>query len=252
MSLYADHAALYALAFDWDVEEEATWLLERLGRECRSVLEPGCGPGRHLAAFARRGRDVAGLDASATMVALARQRLAASKLTADVVLGDMRDFELGRRFGGAICPINTLAHLTPDGLQQHLDCMRRHLPPGGRYLVQLDLRDQAEDSASHSESWEASGEDTTIRITWAVEDIDPTAGREVHRSRIEILTGERAGEVVEELHDMTAWTPESWPAATANAGFSTAATYDGDREGRPEVPVGRAGPLLWHELVRRS
>jgi SAM-dependent methyltransferase len=74
MGLYDDHAALYALAFDGDVEDETTWLLERLGRGCRSVLEPGCGPGRHLTALARRGLEVAGLDASPAMMELARRR----------------------------------------------------------------------------------------------------------------------------------------------------------------------------------
>jgi len=71
MGLYNDHAALYALAFDWDVEDEVTWLLARLGQACASVLEPGCGPGRHVAALALRGLEVAGVDASPAMVALA-------------------------------------------------------------------------------------------------------------------------------------------------------------------------------------
>jgi SAM-dependent methyltransferase len=229
-----------------------TWLLARLGHDCRRVLEPGCGPGRHLAAIARRGLDVAGLDSSPAMVALARRRLAASGVTADVVLGDMRDFELGRRFGGAVCPVNTLAHLAPDELRRHLEGMRRHLTERARYLVQLGLRDQAEHAVADAHWWDMAGEDMSIRVTWAVEDVDMEAHREVHRSRIEILTGERAGEVVEDLHDMTVWTPESWLAATASAGFTVTATYDGDRSSRPPVPIGRAGPLLWHELVRRA
>jgi SAM-dependent methyltransferase len=244
--LYDDHAALYALAFDWDIDDEATWLLARLGRGCRSVLEPGCGPGRHLAAFARRGLEVVGLDVSPAMAALARRRLADSGLAGDVVLGDMRDFDLGRCFDGAVCPINTLAHLAPDGLEQHLGCMRRHLAACGRYLVQLALRGEETDAAADASRWEMSADDMTIRITWAVEDVDVERRREVHRSRIEVLTGERAGEVVEELHDMTVWTPKSWLAATANAGFTVTATYDGDRSSRPRVPAGRSGPLLWH------
>jgi hypothetical protein len=53
--LYTDDAELYDIAFDWDVSDEVEWLLERLGAECRSVLEPGCGSGRMLDALARRG-----------------------------------------------------------------------------------------------------------------------------------------------------------------------------------------------------
>src|SRR5438067_530685 len=52
--LYTDDAELYDILFDWDVEEEVDWLFERLGRPA-SVLEPGCGSGRMLESFARRG-----------------------------------------------------------------------------------------------------------------------------------------------------------------------------------------------------
>ena len=99
--LYERYAELYDLAFDWDIEDEVEWLLERLGPECRSVLEPGCGSGRVLEALARRGLEVVGLDSSPAMVELARAR------GLEVVLGDMTDFDLGRTFDGAVCPINT-------------------------------------------------------------------------------------------------------------------------------------------------
>jgi hypothetical protein len=41
--IYSDEAELYDIAFDWDLSDEAAWLVERLGPDCRSVLEPGCG-----------------------------------------------------------------------------------------------------------------------------------------------------------------------------------------------------------------
>ena len=38
----------------------------------------------------------------------------------------MSDFELGRRFDGALCPINTLSYLLDDeSAARHLDCMAR-------------------------------------------------------------------------------------------------------------------------------
>lgn len=38
--IYSDDE-LYDIAFDWDVSAEADWLVERLGPQCASVLEPG-------------------------------------------------------------------------------------------------------------------------------------------------------------------------------------------------------------------
>jgi SAM-dependent methyltransferase len=231
--LYERHAELYDLAFDWDIEAEVDWLLGRLGPDCRSVLEPGCGSGRVLEPLARRGLEVAGIDRSAAMVELARAR------GLEVVLADMTDFDLGRTFDGALCPINTLAHLSPGELGRHLGHMGRHLRPGARYLVQLQLGDEA-----HSSEWETNG----LRIVWATERVDRAAGRRQDRSRIELASGE----VVEELHDMTLWTPGAWAAAVAESPFSQTALFDGTEEGYPAVRPGSEGRMLWSELTREG
>jgi SAM-dependent methyltransferase len=56
--LYEDDAELYDIAFDWDISDEADWLVERL--QATTVLEPGCGAGRMLEALADRGYQVVG------------------------------------------------------------------------------------------------------------------------------------------------------------------------------------------------
>jgi SAM-dependent methyltransferase len=229
--LYERHAELYDLAFRWDIEGEVDWLLGRLGPECRSVLEPGCGSGRVLEVLARRGLEAVGIDRSPAMVKLARAR------GAEVVLADMTDLELGRSFDGAVCPINTLAHLTPEELARHLDRMGRHLRPGARYLVQLQLGGEP-----HSSRWETD----TLRVAWTTEHVDIGAGRQQQRSRIELASGE----VVEELHELTLWTPEAWAAAIQASPFTERAVFDGAQDGYPAVEPGAEGPMLWHELTR--
>ena len=251
--LYEEHADLYDLAFDWDVGEEVDWLLARLGPSCRSVLEPGCGPGRIMEAFAKHANvDVVGIDRSPRMVEAARRRLAAVGPRASVALADMTDFDLGRRFEGAVCPISTLAHLAPDDLARHLQCMAGHLHEGARYLVQLELLDEASTAEDQPpDEWEMERGGTRLRIRWSTDWIDVPARRQQQRSRIEILSGPRAGEVVEEVHPVTVWTPGAWAAAVASSPFVQTATYDGDAPGRPPIESGRAGHLLWHELTRR-
>jgi SAM-dependent methyltransferase len=245
--LYEEEAELYDIAFGWDVEEEVDWLLARLGAGCRSVLEPGCGTGRMLEAFARRGIAVTGLDVSEPMVEFARSRLGEG---ADVVVADMTDFDLGRTFEGAVCPINTLLHLSPDGLARHLECMARHLERGRRYVVQVGLvREQGGEPFAGSH-WEAGRDGTTLRVSWVDDEVDPRRGVSRQRSRIEVIEGPRAGEVVEEVHEMTAWTPETWARAIEASPFGRVATYDAGRKGsRPRVGEDATGGLLWHELV---
>jgi SAM-dependent methyltransferase len=61
---------------------------KNLSRSDVRVLELGCGTGNNLWFAAREGFQVCGLDASATAVAFARERLEAEGLTADVRVGD--------------------------------------------------------------------------------------------------------------------------------------------------------------------
>ncbi len=243
--LYTEDVELYDIAFSWDLADEVDWLLARLGPGCERVLEPGSGTGRMLEALAARGLEAVGIDSSAQMVDYARRRLAAAGAKAEAIEADMADFELGRRFDGAVCPINTLAHLTPAELARHFECVARHLEPGGRYLVQLGVA-EALDPTSVSE-WNAERGDVALRIRWAP--VSRRDGREEHHSRIEVLSGPRRGAVIEERHEMTGWTPGAWRRALEASPFTEVACYDGGESGRPRVELEQGGGLLWHELV---
>jgi SAM-dependent methyltransferase len=245
--LYTDDAELYDIAFDWDISDEVDWLVERLGRP-ESVLEPGCGSGRMLVAFADRGVDVAGVDLSQPMVELARERLGGR---GSVVVADMTAFDLRRTFDAAVCPINTLLHLTPAQLERHLACVARHT---SKYLVQVGLVDRATYDPFAGSHWEAERGETRLRVDWADEELDFERGVSRQRSRIEVLAGPRAGDVLDEIHDMTAWTPDTWRAAIAASRFEEVATYDGGvvKDRWPEVGPAATGGLLWHMLVRRD
>ncbi len=101
--------------------------------------------------------------------------------------------------------------------------------------------------------WEARRGETALRIDWVDEELDARRGISRQRSRIEVVEGPRAGVVVEEVHEMTAWTPERWARAIEASPFRQVATYDAGRKGsRPRVPKGATGGLLWHRLVCRA
>jgi SAM-dependent methyltransferase len=244
-ALYQQHADLYDIAFDWDVSDEATWLEERLGPDCREVLEPGCGSGRMLEALARRGLRVTGIDDSARMLELARARI--EGLPAQVVAADMTDFDLGRVFDGAVCPINTLRHLSREGTNAHLRAMAAALRPGARYLVQLGIVPAGEAAPSH---WEADRDGMHLVVDWVPESRDRESGVELHRSTISVTAGSRAGETYEEVHAMTVWDHDDWRVAVEAAGLEWFATYDGAEAGRPRLGFDATGGLLWHELRR--
>ncbi len=105
----------------------------------RSVLELGCGDGRVLGPIGTAGADVVGLDAHPEMVEAARRRWPEGTWQ----VGDMLDFDLGRRFDRVIVPYTGL-YCVPDddALVACLGHVRRHLAPGGRLLFDAYVVDR--------------------------------------------------------------------------------------------------------------
>jgi SAM-dependent methyltransferase len=108
-----------------------------------SVLEIACGTGRLAVRLARAGVNVLGLDLAPNMLAVARQK-SADLPTMRWVQGDMRDFNLNETFGLAYIAGHSFQNLnTPADQVACLECIRRHLKPGGRLVVHLDHQDLA-------------------------------------------------------------------------------------------------------------
>jgi 2-polyprenyl-3-methyl-5-hydroxy-6-metoxy-1,4-benzoquinol methylase len=91
-------------AFTAGTDQEVEFLLDALAlRPGRSVLDVGCGPGRHALALAARGVDVTGVDASPDFVRLARDAAAAAGLTARFHCLDVRDLAADGEYDAVLC-----------------------------------------------------------------------------------------------------------------------------------------------------
>jgi len=83
---------------------------------------------------------VAGVELSAHMADRARTRLPG----VDVHLGDMRLFDLGRRFDAVTCLFSSIGYTrTPEDLLRAFVAMARHLEPGGVVVVDAWLSPEA-------------------------------------------------------------------------------------------------------------
>lgn len=103
-----------------------------------TVLEIACGTGRVAIRLAQDGVNVVGLDLSPQMIEVVRQKSAGS---ANVrwVEGDMRSFQLEETFDLALIPGHAFQNLNlPQDQVACLECIRRHLNPGGVLVVHLD------------------------------------------------------------------------------------------------------------------
>jgi SAM-dependent methyltransferase len=134
--LLYDNVRLYASRGD------VQFYVDEAARSDGPVLELGCGTGRILLPIARSGRPIHGLDESSSM--LARCRAKVQSESADVQRrvtlqpGDVRDFDVGKRFALVILPFRVLQHLTTiDDQLRCLACVRRHLTPAGRFVFDV-------------------------------------------------------------------------------------------------------------------
>jgi SAM-dependent methyltransferase len=125
------------VASEYD-RERGPRLLERLYHERvlatlvpnSEVLDVGCGSGEPVARFYMdAGHRVTGVDASAAMLAMCRERFP----TSTWIQQDMRDLNLKKSFA-AIVAWDSFFHLPPDGQRAMFPVFARHAAPGAALL----------------------------------------------------------------------------------------------------------------------
>jgi len=143
------HASLgMSFASFYDFYDAPEYRQEQLRMYCElasqagdPILELACGTGIITIELARAGSQVTGLDISADMLEVAREKMACEE--SDVrsrirlVEADMRAFALDERFGGVFLPSNSFGYLTAsDDRRSCLQAIYDHLRPGGLLVLE--------------------------------------------------------------------------------------------------------------------
>ena len=119
----------------WDRGEAnpqlGAWLAAGALKPCR-ILVPGCGSGYEVAALAKAGFEVTGLDYAP--IAIERARAMLGSLNAELVLADALRWKPGQPFD-AIYEQTMLCALYPDQWRAYADQLRRWLKPGGKLFA---------------------------------------------------------------------------------------------------------------------
>jgi SAM-dependent methyltransferase len=91
-------------AFTMGTDQEVDFLVDALGlAPGMSVLDVGCGPGRHALALARRGITVEGVDLSPDFVRLGTEAATVESLSATFRVLDVRDLDVDGTHDAVIC-----------------------------------------------------------------------------------------------------------------------------------------------------
>ncbi len=139
---YAAIAELYDHIVPYRDRADVSFFVEAATQAEGPVLEAGCGTGRVLIPTARAGVEITGLDLSKQMLRICRERLNSEpkevRTRVRLVEGDMRHFELRRKFKLVTLPFRPFQHLTTVADQLAcLGCIGNHLVKGGRIILDL-------------------------------------------------------------------------------------------------------------------
>jgi len=136
MAVYDLLAAHYD-AVTGDSAVEAAFIhdiIKRRHRQAATLLDLACGTGS-IAAPLAAAYQVSGLDISAGMLAVAREKLAGR---ARLHLADMASFRLDASYDVIVCAYQGFNHLLSlAAWQSSFDCVREHLNPGGLFVFDI-------------------------------------------------------------------------------------------------------------------
>lgn len=119
-----------------ELVNDRDFFVEKAAQVGGPVLEVACGTGRIAIPIHKRGLEIEGLDLSPGMLAEARRK--SEGLAIQWHQADCRDFDLGRRFQFVFMAFNSMLHLHDRvSLERFFACVRRHLLPGGTFLIDI-------------------------------------------------------------------------------------------------------------------
>lgn len=146
-----------------------------------SVLDLGCGVGRHAIELARRGYRVTGVDRTAKYLEEAAQRAAEEGLEIEWVKADMREFRRDQAFDATVNLLTSIGYFQDDADDRRVaENVLASLKPGGHLLMDVmgkeilarifQPRDwqQTADGTLLLEEREVSADWTHIDVRWII------------------------------------------------------------------------------------
>ncbi len=225
--VFQAYANVYdSLYSDKGYESECDFLenvFRRFGLEdAESILDLGCGTGGHAIPLARRGYKIFGVDRSARMLSIAREKAREAKLTDKVQfeVANVQNFSLNKTFDIVISMFAVLSYqIFNEELFSTISAARRHIKPGGLFIADFwygpaVLCQRPEERVKSVRN----GNDRIIRIVKP--DMDTQRNVVTVNYDIIRLSGERVVEEIEEKHSMRFIFKPEIEFYLANAGFS--------------------------------
>ena len=138
MAVFSDYSRCYDLLYaEKDYEAEASYVvryIRSIKPDSSSILDLGCGTGRHARCFASHGFNVHGVDLSPQMIEIARNEQTESPGTTFEV-GDVRLVRLARKFDCVLSLFHVMSYQIDNQDIRNAFCTAsEHTVPGGAFI----------------------------------------------------------------------------------------------------------------------
>jgi SAM-dependent methyltransferase len=137
MNVFGDYSSYYNLLYkskDYFKEVEyISNLIKEFSPNAMTILDLGCGTGKHDELFAKRGYSVCGIDISEKMLEEANKLAVNEKLS--FVKGDIRNIELNKTFDAVVSLFHVISYQTTnDDLRNTFETAYKHLNSEGIFI----------------------------------------------------------------------------------------------------------------------
>jgi SAM-dependent methyltransferase len=142
MTVFGAYSRYYNLFYqDKDYAGEAAYILDLIRQhrpDTKTILDLGCGTGRHDFLLAEKGFEVTGVDRSPEMLNIATTQVASCVPPSSPPVfrqGDIRSIRLGKTFDLVVSLFHVISYQTGnDDLRAAFATAREHLEPGGAFI----------------------------------------------------------------------------------------------------------------------
>jgi len=151
-------------------------------------LDVGCGTGRLLVDYLRRGIDIEGVDVSPDMLAVCQRKARDQGLSAKLFCQPVEMLATGRSYRTIIVPSSSFQLITdPGAAGQALERMHRHLLPRGTLAMSIMDLEKEPRSGGWSLDAETIRPDGAVVRRWVKSRYDSRAQLEHTESHYEVL-----------------------------------------------------------------
>ena len=110
-------------------------LFSKSNGKIKTILDMGCGTGGHSSILTKRGYNVTGVDLSAKMLDIAREKAAAANLSIEYIQGDLTKIRIKQKYDAVISMFAVMSYQTAnDALEAACETAMEHLNPGGIFI----------------------------------------------------------------------------------------------------------------------